>query len=118
MAAKAERSAAVRSLTLVYPSLPAVDVLACGTGPQVQQQSDGRRRAEADERQTVGAERRLRRDPRRGAQRRPKGTGRSTGGWGEVFVIAAIGPEAQADKRGFGRAVATAQARLELIEED
>ncbi|MGH3798528.1 MAG: hypothetical protein ACRDTD_00045 [Pseudonocardiaceae bacterium] len=37
---------------------------------------------------------------------------------GEVFVIAAIGPEAQADKRGFGRAVAAAQARLDLIEED
>lgn len=37
---------------------------------------------------------------------------------GEVFVVAAIGPEAQADKRGFGRAVAAAQARLDLIEED
>ncbi|MGH4010899.1 MAG: hypothetical protein ACRDTH_22530 [Pseudonocardiaceae bacterium] len=37
---------------------------------------------------------------------------------GEVFVIAAIGPEAQAGKRGFGRAVAAAQARLDLIEED
>src|SRR6478736_3726549 len=37
---------------------------------------------------------------------------------GDVFVIAAIGPEAQADKRGFGRAVAAAQARLALIQED
>lgn len=37
---------------------------------------------------------------------------------GEVFVIAAIGPETQADKRGFGRAVAAAQARLDAIEED
>jgi len=37
---------------------------------------------------------------------------------GEIFVIAAIGPEAQADKRGFGRAVAAAQARLDQIEED
>ncbi len=37
---------------------------------------------------------------------------------GEVFVVAAIGPEAQADKRGFRRAVAAAQARLDLIEED
>jgi hypothetical protein len=37
---------------------------------------------------------------------------------GDVFVIAAIGPEAQADKRGFGRAVAAAQGRLDLIEED
>jgi hypothetical protein len=37
---------------------------------------------------------------------------------GEVFVIAAIGPEAQVDKRGFGRAVAAAQARLDLIEEN
>ncbi|MGH3992103.1 MAG: hypothetical protein ACRDSN_06510, partial [Pseudonocardiaceae bacterium] len=45
-------------------------------------------------------------------------TGRSTGGFGEVFVIAAIGPEAQADKRSFGRAVAAARARLDLIEED
>jgi hypothetical protein len=37
---------------------------------------------------------------------------------GEIFVIAAIGPEAQADKRGFGRAIAAAQARLDQIEED
>lgn len=37
---------------------------------------------------------------------------------GTVFVIAAIGPEAQVDKRGFGRAIAVAQARLDLIEED
>ncbi len=36
---------------------------------------------------------------------------------GDVFVIAAIGPEAQADKRGFGRAVAAAQARLDVLEE-
>ncbi|MDQ2882842.1 MAG: helix-turn-helix domain-containing protein [Actinomycetota bacterium] len=37
---------------------------------------------------------------------------------GEVFVVAAIGPEAQADKRGFGRAVSAAQTRLDLIEEE
>jgi len=36
---------------------------------------------------------------------------------GDMFVIAAIGPEAQADKRGFGRAVAAAQARLDVVEE-
>jgi len=36
---------------------------------------------------------------------------------GDVFVIAAIGPEAQADKRGFGRTVAAAQARLDVLEE-
>ena len=37
---------------------------------------------------------------------------------GDVFVIAAIGPEAEADKRGFDRAVTAAQARLAVIEED
>ncbi|MDQ2708891.1 MAG: type II toxin-antitoxin system RelE/ParE family toxin [Actinomycetota bacterium] len=37
---------------------------------------------------------------------------------GEVFIIAAIGPEAQADKRGFIRAVSAAEARLGLIEEN
>jgi hypothetical protein len=37
---------------------------------------------------------------------------------GDVFVIAAIGQEAQADKRGFGRAVDAAEARLALLEED
>ena len=31
---------------------------------------------------------------------------------GEVFVIAAIGPEAEVDPRGFGRAVAAATDRL------
>jgi hypothetical protein len=36
----------------------------------------------------------------------------------EIFVIAAIGPKIQADKHGFGRAVAAAQARLDLIEGD
>jgi hypothetical protein len=36
----------------------------------------------------------------------------------EIFVIAAIGPETQVDKHGFGRAVAAAQARLDLIEDD
>lgn len=33
-------------------------------------------------------------------------------------VLPAIGSQAQANKRGFGRAVAAAQARLDLIEED
>ncbi|MBV9313488.1 MAG: hypothetical protein JO100_06980 [Pseudonocardia sp.] len=37
---------------------------------------------------------------------------------GGVFVIGAIGPEAQTDKEGFGRTVAAARARLDLIEED
>jgi hypothetical protein len=37
---------------------------------------------------------------------------------GDAFVVAAIGPEAQSDKRGFGRSVAAAEARLALIEED
>jgi hypothetical protein len=37
---------------------------------------------------------------------------------GDVFVIAAIGPEAQSDKRDFARAVTAAQMRLDLIEED
>ena len=37
---------------------------------------------------------------------------------GEVFVIAAVGPEAQVDRRGFDRAVADATARLAEIESD
>lgn len=37
---------------------------------------------------------------------------------GDVFVIAAIGPEAQADHRGFDRAARRAVARLEELEED
>jgi len=35
---------------------------------------------------------------------------------GDVFVIGAIGLEAQGDKRGFGRTVAAAQVRLDLIQ--
>jgi phage-related protein len=37
---------------------------------------------------------------------------------GEVFVVAAIGPEAQSDQRGFDRAVRQALARLATLEED
>lgn len=37
---------------------------------------------------------------------------------GHVFVIAAIGPEAQGDRRGFERAAARALARLAEVEED
>jgi len=36
---------------------------------------------------------------------------------GDVLVVAAIGPEAQADPRGFGRAVALAEQRLAEYEE-
>ncbi|HXZ64458.1 MAG TPA: type II toxin-antitoxin system RelE/ParE family toxin [Streptosporangiaceae bacterium] len=36
---------------------------------------------------------------------------------GEVFVVAAIGPEAQADPRGFDRAVRRALERLAEVEE-
>jgi hypothetical protein len=35
---------------------------------------------------------------------------------GDVFVIAAVGPEAQKDKPGFERAVATAKTRLAEVE--
>jgi hypothetical protein len=35
---------------------------------------------------------------------------------GDVFVIAAVGPEAQKDKAGFNAAVAAAKARLAEIE--
>jgi hypothetical protein len=35
---------------------------------------------------------------------------------GDVFVIAAVGPEAEADPRGFERAVTAALARLEEVE--
>lgn len=35
---------------------------------------------------------------------------------GDVFVIAAVGPEAQKDKTGFGRTVDKAKARLAEIE--
>jgi hypothetical protein len=35
---------------------------------------------------------------------------------GDVFVIAAIAPEAQVDRRGFDRAVRAAEARLEAME--
>jgi hypothetical protein len=61
----------------------------------------------------------------RGADRlrelRPRG-GRSA--WrdlyrrmGDVFAVAAVGPEAEADPRGFKRAVAAAEERLEEVEE-
>jgi hypothetical protein len=33
-----------------------------------------------------------------------------------VFVVAAVGSEAEADPRGFKRAVAAAEARLEEVE--
>jgi hypothetical protein len=36
---------------------------------------------------------------------------------GDVLVIAAIGPEAEMDRRGFDRAVRTALARLQELEE-
>jgi hypothetical protein len=36
---------------------------------------------------------------------------------GQVFVVAAIGPEAQADPRGFDRAVRRALERLAKVEE-
>jgi hypothetical protein len=35
-----------------------------------------------------------------------------------MLVIAAVGPEAEADKRGFDRAVRAALARLAELEED
>jgi len=37
---------------------------------------------------------------------------------GEVFVVAAVGPEAQSDPRGFERAVRQALQRLADLEED
>ena len=37
---------------------------------------------------------------------------------GEVFVVAAVGPEAQSDPHGFERAVRRALRRLEELEED
>jgi hypothetical protein len=37
---------------------------------------------------------------------------------GEVFVVAAVGPEAQSDPRGFDRAVRRALQRLATVEED
>ena len=37
---------------------------------------------------------------------------------GEVFVVAAVGPEAQSDPRGFDRAVRRALQRLADLEED
>ena len=36
---------------------------------------------------------------------------------GEVFVVAAVGPEARADPRGFDRAVRRALERLAKVEE-
>ncbi|GLW31098.1 type II toxin-antitoxin system RelE/ParE family toxin [Actinoplanes regularis] len=38
--------------------------------------------------------------------------------WGNVFVIAAIAPEAESDRRGFTRAVRAAAQRLEELQED
>jgi hypothetical protein len=37
---------------------------------------------------------------------------------GQVFVLAAIGPEAVSDHRGFDQAAVRAQARLDALEED
>ncbi|GAA2706984.1 type II toxin-antitoxin system RelE/ParE family toxin [Actinoplanes palleronii] len=37
---------------------------------------------------------------------------------GEVFVIAAIAPEAASDRRGFRRAVRAAEKRLDELQED
>lgn len=37
---------------------------------------------------------------------------------GDAFVVAAIGPEAEADKRRFDRAVAAAVSRLAELEEE
>jgi hypothetical protein len=37
---------------------------------------------------------------------------------GKVFVVAAVGPEAQSDPRGFDRAVRRALERLAEVEED
>jgi hypothetical protein len=37
---------------------------------------------------------------------------------GDVFVVAAVGPEAQSDPRGFGRAVRLAKERLATVKED
>jgi hypothetical protein len=37
---------------------------------------------------------------------------------GEVLVVAAVGPEAQSDPRGFERAVRRALQRLAELEED
>jgi hypothetical protein len=60
------------------------------------------------------------RDADRLRELRPRG-GRSA--WrafyrrfGDVFVVAAVGSEAEADPRGFKRAVAAAEARLEEVE--
>ena len=36
--------------------------------------------------------------------------------FGDVFVLAAVGPEAEADPRGFKRAVLTAEERLSEVE--
>ena len=36
--------------------------------------------------------------------------------FGDVFVLAAVGPEAEADPRGFKRAVMAAEERLEEVE--
>jgi hypothetical protein len=61
------------------------------------------------------------RDADRLPELRPRG-GRSA--WrvfyrrlGETFALAAVGPEAEADPRGFKRAVAAAEGRLEEVED-
>jgi hypothetical protein len=42
--------------------------------------------------------------------------GRFTAGCGDVFVVAAVGSEAEAGPQGFKRAVAAAAARMEEVE--
>jgi hypothetical protein len=37
---------------------------------------------------------------------------------GDVFVIAAVGPEAEADRRGFNRSVADAVGRLQDVQRE
>jgi hypothetical protein len=61
------------------------------------------------------------RDADRVRKLRPRG-GRSA--WrafyrrlGDVFVVAVVGPEAEADPRGFKRAIAAAEERLEEVED-
>jgi hypothetical protein len=43
--------------------------------------------------------------------------GRCTGRFGEVLVVAAVGPETQSDPRGFDQAVRRAVGRLAKVEE-
>jgi len=48
------------------------------------------------------------------AERRPSGFDERIG---DVFVIRALGPEAQKDKAGFDASVSTAKSRLDEIEQ-